>query len=210
MTDQPLTAFATGHCRSQRPTPSRLRRSRRAAPSVLTTSSGSTLPSSTNKVASPAKPRRTSSRRAKCLRRRRTCRSAASTSSQKSGASGPRWKSGTSAFGSRLACFARTSLTVGDRNYDEAIKVMQRASAIPNKWKSISFHDEVRRAAFSVAASAAIRWRTHADLPSYHNRTVPLRSATPLQIAQALVVLRRPGRVDRHSRDDQGRVRPDL
>lgn len=33
---------------------------------------------------------------------------------------------------------------LADRNYDEAIKVMQRASAIPNKWKTISFHDEVR------------------------------------------------------------------
>ncbi|SCZ96547.1 BZ3500_MvSof-1268-A1-R1_Chr8-2g10286 [Microbotryum saponariae] len=28
------------------------------------------------------------------------------------------------------------------RNYDEAIKVMQRATTIPKKWKEISFHDE--------------------------------------------------------------------
>lgn len=40
----------------------------------------------------------------------------------------------------------RINLTTAifNRNYDEAIKVMQRASAIPNKWKNISFHDEVR------------------------------------------------------------------
>lgn len=31
-----------------------------------------------------------------------------------------------------------------DRNYDEAIKVMQRATAIPKNWRNISFHDEVR------------------------------------------------------------------
>jgi pre-mRNA-splicing factor SYF1 len=35
------------------------------------------------------------------------------------------------------------------RNYDEAIKVMQRASAIPKNWKNISFHDEVRPFLFS-------------------------------------------------------------
>ncbi|GAA5866972.1 hypothetical protein JCM3774_003740 [Rhodotorula dairenensis] len=33
-------------------------------------------------------------------------------------------------------------MEVRNENYDEAIKVMQRASAIPSKWKNISFHDE--------------------------------------------------------------------
>ncbi|BGP44189.1 pre-mRNA-splicing factor syf1 [Rhodotorula kratochvilovae] len=33
-------------------------------------------------------------------------------------------------------------MEVRNENYDEAIKVMQRAAAIPKNWKSISFHDE--------------------------------------------------------------------
>jgi len=39
------------------------------------------------------------------------------------------------------------------RNYDEAIKVMQRAAAIPKNWKTISFHDEVRFVSLSRALS---------------------------------------------------------
>ncbi|KDE06272.1 pre-mRNA-splicing factor SYF1 [Microbotryum lychnidis-dioicae p1A1 Lamole] len=33
-------------------------------------------------------------------------------------------------------------MEVRNENYDEAIKVMQRATTIPKKWKEISFHDE--------------------------------------------------------------------
>ncbi|GAA5857946.1 hypothetical protein JCM8547_006632 [Rhodosporidiobolus lusitaniae] len=33
-------------------------------------------------------------------------------------------------------------MEVRNENYDEAIKVMQRASAIPKNWKKVSFHDE--------------------------------------------------------------------
>lgn len=44
-------------------------------------------------------------------------------------------------------------MEVRNENYEEAIKVMQRATTVPKKWREISFHDEVRaaiRSAYSV------------------------------------------------------------
>jgi len=43
------------------------------------------------------------------------------------------------------------------RNYDEAIKVMQRAAAIPRDWKSVDYRDEVSYSSLLVPIS------THTD-----------------------------------------------
>lgn len=95
----------------------------------------------------------------------------------------------------------RELIGVWCRNYDEAIKVMQRATQVPRK-TGVSFHDEVR----SLFPSTGFEDVANTCLPTAD----PLASSSPLQVPQALVLLRRPGGVDWHSRYDQGRLRQDL
>lgn len=74
------------------------------------------------------------------------------------------------------------------RNYDEAIRVMQRATTIPRNTK-VNFYDEVR-------------WTCTLIIESELTGTCSSESlgAKPsVQVAQALVFLCRLGRVDRHS-----------
>lgn len=58
------------------------------------------------------------------------------------------------------------------RNYDEAIKVMQRASAIPSKWKNISFHDEVGHLPIPRRTDLLLTWfaRCHEQSLSVQQR----------------------------------------
>jgi pre-mRNA-splicing factor SYF1 len=67
-----------------------------------------------------------------------------------------------------------------NRNYDEAIRVMQRAAAIPKNTK-INYHDHVGHLVIAVLyASLTI------------NDPVPLSPGSTIQVSQTLVVLRGP------------------
>ncbi|GAA6009935.1 hypothetical protein JCM10207_002164 [Rhodosporidiobolus poonsookiae] len=54
-------------------------------------------------------------------------------------------------------------MEVRNENYDEAIKVMQRASAIPKNWKNISFHDESLSPQLRLFKSLKL-WSFYVDL----------------------------------------------
>jgi pre-mRNA-splicing factor SYF1 len=82
------------------------------------------------------------------------------------------------------------------RNYDEAIRVMQRGAAIPRNTK-INYHDPVRSSDHSDE-----RW-------VLSNHPVPSRPSSAVQIAKAVVLLRGPRRVSRNGRLDKGGVRQD-
>lgn len=93
-----LARELTSSCRSPRPTPRRLRRSSLAKRPPTSTRSGSISQSSTSRAALLEKPRRTSRARARSLRRPSRCRLRRSTSWQKCGASGRRWRFGMSGW----------------------------------------------------------------------------------------------------------------
>ncbi|KAK4056109.1 pre-mRNA-splicing factor syf1 [Microbotryomycetes sp. JL221] len=54
-------------------------------------------------------------------------------------------------------------MEVRNENYDEAIKVLQRASAIPKKWREISYHDEGLSAQTRLFKSLKL-WSFYVDL----------------------------------------------
>ncbi|GAA5831647.1 hypothetical protein JCM11251_000780 [Rhodosporidiobolus azoricus] len=54
-------------------------------------------------------------------------------------------------------------MEVRNENYDDAIKVMQRASAIPKNWKNISFHDETLSPQLRLFKSLRL-WSFYVDL----------------------------------------------
>lgn len=79
------------------------------------------------------------------------------------------------------------------RNYDDAIRVMQRATAVPKNTK-VNYHDHVRPIGYE-----------HCVISDGAFVVAPGAGAT-LQIAQALVILRRPRGVPRNRGVYEGRV----
>lgn len=79
------------------------------------------------------------------------------------------------------------------RNFDDAIRVMQRATAVPKNTK-VNYHDHVRSIGNEQCAI------------SDGGFVVTSGAGTTLQIAQALVVLRRPRGVPRNRGVHKGRV----
>ncbi|GAA5889753.1 hypothetical protein JCM6882_004311 [Rhodosporidiobolus microsporus] len=84
-------------------------------------------------------------------------------------------------------------MEVRNENYDEAIKVMQRASAIPKNWKTISFHDETLPPQQRLFKSLKL-WSFYVDLEESIGGSVDTTKAVydkmfELKIANAQVVV---------------------
>ena len=85
---------------------------------------------------------------------------------------------------------------VYSRNYDDSIRVMQRATAVPKNVK-VNYHDHV------CLLSSRRRYIVNIHV-------VPVFSSTSLQIIEVMVFLRRPRRINRDSADYEGRLRQDI
>ena len=123
--------------------PKRTRKQRRRSlleklPRIITPS-GFISPNSTRWEGRREKRRRIYRARERSLRKLLQCRTRRSMSSLRFGVNGLRWKCGTSESPSLFLTIS--GLTFRNRNYDDAIKVMQRATAVPKK-VNVGFHDE--------------------------------------------------------------------